>query len=228
MKITALLSRLTGAVVVFFFCTATGAFASTVVLDYELENCSQPPEHEELSKLADEFQTSKELSDYLIQKYGCTLAVDEEYLAQIQEKYKHQQIITNTGSIRYEALESCGYHPQREEFACSISVRQRFGFAGYPAIGAGSNEWVLICLDYGNGLMPMDTASVHVHDEPHGKSPYWYYAAIVQADETLQKQVQKGQTLRARAILSWAAQPTDCSYQPVWGNQADFRIKLDP
>lgn len=202
--------------------------ASSVEIDYEIENCENTPEHEYIAEIANEFQSAESMNEYLQQEFGCSLVVNEDYLNEIQEQYEGVQVITNTGSTRYEALESCAYHPQREEFACSMSIRQRFGFGGYPAIGAGSNEWVQICVDYGKGFEPVDTASVHVHDEQFGDSPYWYAAAIVQANERLQAQVQKGQTVRARAILSWAAQPSGCSYQPVWGNQADFRIKLDP
>lgn len=209
---------------------ATGhALASTVVeADYDINNCDKTPEHEYMAKLSAEFGSAEEFNHFLSGQYGCALKVDEDYLGEVLQKYKYQQVITNTGNTYYEGLEACGYHPQREEFACSMSIRRRFGFAGAPSIYAGSNEWVTICVDYGNGLQLMDTASVHVHDEPFGNPPNWYYAAVIQADERLQAQVQQGQTLRARAILSWAAAPTSCSYQPVWGNQADFRIKLDP
>ena len=69
---------------------------------------------------------------------------------------------------------------------------------------------------------------MHVHDEQFGEQPNWYFSAIIQANTKLQAIVQNGQTLKARAILSWAAIPNSCTYRPVWGNQADFRIKLDP
>ncbi|WP_428242026.1 hypothetical protein [Gynuella sp.] len=197
--------------------------------NYKLQNCAITPDHDELVKLALEFNNTDKLNSYLIEKYGCPMTtIKDAYLDEIISKYPYKQVIINTGNTRYEGLESCAYHPQREEFVCSVSVRQRFGFSGYPAIGAGSNEWVTICVDYGGGMEPVDTASVHVHNEQYGNSPYWYYGVVIQGNEKLQRQVQKGQTLKARALLSWATPATHCRYRPVWGNQADFQIKLDP
>ncbi len=204
------------------------AFAEIPVIDIEKPNCEYQPEHEELLKLALEFNNADELDMYLQEKYGCILEMDPELMDDIISKYPYTLVITNTGSVYFEALESCGYHPQREEFTCSMSIRRQTGYAGQPAIGAGSNEWVTVCVDYGNGLEPVDTASVHVHDEAYNQSPNWYFSAVIQANEKLQAQVQKGQTLRARAILSWATPARECKYRPVWGNQADFRIRLDP
>jgi hypothetical protein len=36
------------------------------------------------------------------------------------------------------------------------------------------------------------------------------------------------QTLKARAILSWGTPVLSCNGAPTWGNQTDFRIRLDP
>ncbi|MEJ2669876.1 MAG: hypothetical protein P8176_03795 [Gammaproteobacteria bacterium] len=201
---------------------------STVEMEYAQDNCTTPPEHDELAKLALEYKSPDQLNEALTQKFGCPLVVDNDFIDSFISKNINKQIITNTGNTRFEGLESCAYHPQREEFACSLSIRQRFGFAGTPAIGSGSNEWVTVCVDFGNGMERVDTASVHVHDEQFGKQPFWYYGVMVQANEKLQALVQNGQTLKARTILSWAVPATHCNYRPVWGNQADFQIKLDP
>ena len=139
-----------------------------------------------------------------------------------------KQNTTPTGSVFWEAIDACGYHPQRRELDCAIEVRQQFGFAGPPGGGPGSWEWVQFCVDYGAGLVPVNLSAVHVHDEPFGFQPPWYYGVSVQADPRLHQTLVNGQTLRARAILSWTLIPTGCNYIPVWGNQADFRIKLDP
>ncbi len=139
------------------------------------------------------------------------------------------QMITNTGSVYYEAITSCGYHPQRKELTCPIEIRQRFGFSGFPALQpAGSYEYVLFCVQTPAGLVPVNTNGVHVHDESFGNNPNWYMTAVVPADGALFSQPLVGQTLRARAILSWAVPPAGCNAIPVWGNQADFRIRLDP
>ena len=139
------------------------------------------------------------------------------------------QSIKDTGSTFYEALTSCGYHPQRKELTCPIEIRQPFGFAGGPALQpAGSYEYVLFCVNSGAGLVPVNVNGVHVHDEVHGANPNWYLSAVVSADGDLFSVPLRGQTLRARAILSWAVPPAGCNAIPVWGNQADFRIRLDP
>jgi hypothetical protein len=140
------------------------------------------------------------------------------------------QIITDTGSTAYEAITSCGYHPQREELACTVEIRQRFGFGGGIGAGPGSHEYVLFCVDYGDGagLVPVHTNGFHIHDEGFGVNPNWYFSAIVQSNDRLLGLANNGITLKARAILSWAVPPAGCFGAPWWGNQADFRIRLDP
>jgi len=139
------------------------------------------------------------------------------------------QSIKDTGSTFYEALTSCGYQPQRKELTCPIEIRQPFGFGGGPALQpAGSYEYVMFCVDSGAGLTPVNTNGVHIHDEALGAVPNWYFSAVVPANQQLFSQPLRGQTLRARAILSWGLPPANCGFAPIWGNQADFRIRLDP
>jgi len=138
------------------------------------------------------------------------------------------EIITNTGSTFYEAIKGCGYHPQRKELACNIEIRQRFGYGGNVCAAAGSHEFVTFCVDYGVGLVLVNINGFHIHDEGFGVNPSWEFAAVVQSDWKLLSQPYKGQTLKARAILSWGAPVLNCVNAPTWGNQADFRIRLDP
>lgn len=139
-------------------------------------------------------------------------------------------IFTNAGSVFYEEQKACGYHPQREELDCTVQIKQRFGFAGFPAIGAGSNEYILFCVDYGDGLglVPVNTNGVHVHDEQFGVQPSWYFGVVVQSNPRLLTLINNGRTLNARSILSWNVPPTACNTRPIWGNWLDFRIRLDP
>lgn len=140
--------------------------------------------------------------------------------------------ISNPGnsSTYWEAIKSCGYHPQREEAACTIEIRQRFGYGGPPAINGGSFEWLLFCVDFGGGYVPINTSGLHIHDEPFGVQPNWSQAAIIQANPQLQGLNNNGQTVaRARVIMSWFLNPNNnCNYVPIWGNRSDFRFKLDP
>ena len=163
----------------------------------------------------------------------CTGNADGSASSSSLENLVEKQTTTATGSIRWERIDACGYHPQRRELDCAVEVRLRFGFAGTPPgapgfNGPGSWEWIQFCVDYGAGLVPVNLSAVHVHDEAYGVNPPWYYGVSVQADPTLHTALVNGQTLRARAILSWTLVPTGCGFTPIWGNQADFFIKLDP
>jgi hypothetical protein len=141
-------------------------------------------------------------------------------------------ILTNTGSTFYEAIRSCGYHPQREELACTIEVRQRFGFGGPICNAPGSHEFIHFCVDYGAGLVPVHINGFHIHDEMFNIGPNWYFSAVVQSDWRLLSLPNNGRTLKARAILAWnqvlGGGANYCNLAPIWGNQADFRIRLDP
>ncbi len=139
--------------------------------------------------------------------------------------------VSNTGSIRFEALHGCGYHPQRKEATCPIIIKQRDGYGGVPDLQpSGSYEYVLFCVDYGdgNGLTRVNANGVHVHDEEDGDSPRWLMSAVIPANARLFERPLDSQTLSARAILSWASKPTTCDFIPVYGNQVDFKIRLDP
>lgn len=144
------------------------------------------------------------------------------------------EIITNTGSTAYEAIKACGYHPQREELTCTIEIRQRFGFGGQICASNGSHEFVHFCVDYGlgGGLVPVNINGFHIHDEKFGVVPNWYFSAVVQSDWKLLSQLNNGRTLRARAILAWnqvlGGGANYCGLNPIWGNRADFKIRLDP
>lgn len=145
------------------------------------------------------------------------------------------QVIKDTGNTFWEAITSCGYHPQRKELTCPIEIRQRFGYGGPPAIQpAGSFEYLQFCVaNPGGPLRPVNVSGVHVHDEAFGRLPTWHLSAVVAADAdrspNLFSRPLNGTTLQARAILSWAIDPFgNCQFVPTWGNQADFIIRLDP
>lgn len=182
------------------------------------------------------------LSDvHLARKYaGCKAADPQDDPAEprpdlgLTHPGQFTQVITNTGSTFWESLTGCGYHPQRKELTCPIEIRQRWGYGGPPAIQpAGSFEYVQFCVQYGGILVPVNVSGVHLHDEIYGVPPNWYMTAVIAADgdrrPDLFTQPLNGRTLRARAILSWAINPFgNCNFVPIWGNQADFHIRLDP
>jgi hypothetical protein len=135
--------------------------------------------------------------------------------------------VSQVGSLFYEELPCAGYDPQRREFAAPVKIKQTFGFGAAPL--PGSREHVLHCVaDPAGILRPVGHDSVHLADAIAGSVPTWQFAVITNANENLQLiQPMNGTTRRARSILSWEFTPTDCNYQPIWGNALNYRIRLD-
>jgi hypothetical protein len=135
--------------------------------------------------------------------------------------------ISQLGSTFFEEMSCSGYDPQRRQFASPIRIKQTFGFG--PAALPGSREYVLHCVANAAGmLVPVGRDSVHLANAFPGNFPTWQFAVIVNATENLQTiYPMSGQTRRARSILSWALPPTNCNYQPIWGNALNYQIRLD-
>ena len=78
-------------------------------------------------------------------------------------------------------------------------------------------------------LRPVGRDSVHLANIVNpGMIPTWQFAVIASANDNLWLvQPMNGTTRRARSILSWALPPTDCNFQPIWGNALNYRIRLD-
>jgi hypothetical protein len=135
--------------------------------------------------------------------------------------------VSNLGSLFYEELPCAGYDPQRRQFAAPVKIKQTFGFG--PAPLPGSREHVLHCVADAFGILrPVGHDSVHLADAIAGQFPTWQFAVITNANENLQTIFPlDGTTRRARSILSWEFTPTDCNFQPIWGNALNYRIRLD-
>jgi hypothetical protein len=130
-----------------------------------------------------------------------------------------------TGSLYFEEMSCCGYDPQRRTFACPVKIKQPFGFG--PAENPGSREYVLNCVaDAAGVLQPVGADSVHLANSQF--NPSWQFAVVANGVRNLGLiQPTNGQERRARSILSWDFVPTDCNYQPIWGNWLDYKIRLD-
>ena len=133
--------------------------------------------------------------------------------------------VSNVGSLFFEEMSCAGYDPQRRQFAAPIKIKQPFGFG--PAPLPGSREHVLHCVANAFGtLVPVGRDSVHLANS--NQVPTWQFAVIANANQNLQTiQPMNGATRRARSILSWQFVPTNCNYQPIWGNALNYRIRLD-
>jgi len=156
------------------------------------------------------------------------------------ENVMSSQQIAWWGNTNYEELTGCGYHPQRRELACVVELKKTSGYGGTPPYPAhmGSFEWVKFCVYYPSsqpnpGWEAVNTSAVHVHDKPPTPiamyPPPYHYAVIVQANPRLHQALVNGQTLWARAALSWGSPPSQSWCSPgFWGNAIWLKIKLDP
>ena len=133
--------------------------------------------------------------------------------------------ISNLGSIFFEEISCAGYDPQRRQFAVPVKIKQQFGFGGSPL--PGSREYVLNCVaDPAGVFRPVGVDSVHLSNST--VAPSWQFAVIAAANQNLGLvQPMNGATRRARSILSWGFQPTNCAFVPIWGNAVNYRIRLD-
>lgn len=132
-------------------------------------------------------------------------------------------------NVNWERIEACGYHPQRQEADCAVEIRQVNGYGGIIGAGAGSFEWVQLCVNFGAGLVPVGIGQVHVHDAPAGAIAPWDFGVVVQGQPAISGRLKNGATFPARAILSWAVlPPANCAWAPPFGNWADFRLRMDP
>ena len=105
-----------------------------------------------------------------------------------------------------------------------MKIKQLFGFGGAPL--PGSRETCSTASPIGGTSRPVGRDSVHLANSP--TAPTWQFAVITNANQNLQPfQPMNGQTRRARSILSWGFPPTNCYFQPIWGNALNYRIRLD-
>jgi hypothetical protein len=181
-----------------------------------------------VENLADDAQEAVEKEVYAKYQYcaqdAATFAPPTNFLIAARECGAS---VSQMGSIFYEEMSCAGYDPQRRLFAAPIKIKQVFGFG--PAPLPGSREHVLHCVADANGvLVPVARNSVHLANSVSGP-PTWQFAVIAGATWNLQTVLPlNGATRRARSILSWQLTPTDCNYQPIWGNALNYRIRLDP
>lgn len=129
----------------------------------------------------------------------------------------------------YEKMNGCGYHPQAEMLACDVEIRQFGGYGGFPG---GTFEHVRFCMDCDrNGTWDFTTLGfVHVTDNAAaGPAPSWFHLAHATTFAAPALCTNNdGQQTNVRAILSWAAQPTNCNFAPFWGNIINFTARRDP
>ena len=184
---------------------------------------------ETLSKYDD--PTSKEalqVQQELYEKYAYCLndgAADPQAAGRLRERACGK--VPFVGSLYWEQMPCCGYDPQEQTFGCPIEIL-RDSYYG-PAQFPGSYEHVLVCVDYGAGLVPVARDTVHLADNISASRPIWNFAALPKVfDERFLALHYNSQMYPARAILSWSIEPATCKQPPIWGHAVDFKIRLDP
>jgi hypothetical protein len=185
-----------------------------------------PPElREELAKLLaenDDVSLRREIQE----KYRYCTKEGVEIPRSEAARHEYCGRLVYAGSLYYERLRCCGYEPQKRLFNCPVEIRQPGGFGAYPV--PGSYEYVLSCVHLSGAWQPVALDRVHLANAQTG-DPDWYTAVTAKAGGALAEMDLKGQTLRARSILSWNLTPKgDCDYRPVWGNVIEYKIRLDP
>ena len=167
----------------------------------------------------------------------------EKMLMELQSKQNNHSMQPGNFHTFFEEIKACGFYPQETRLECVIDIKQLGGYAG--GVGtAGSIENVLFCVDWNNdgaynSSESVGEGSVAMHDESAGSKPNWQYAVYRDFDPrggvrtslnnpNLATTISNGPTRNARAILSWFVEPTDCNYQPYWGNVVNYRIRFDP
>jgi len=180
-----------------------------------------------LSQYEPDSKESLTVQQELYKKYEYCLkdANDEEAARRLRERACGK--VPFVGSLSWEIMPCCGYDPQERTFACPIEIHRHNGY-GAPQF-PGSHEHVLVCVDYGAGLVPVARDWVHLADDISGTQPVWNFAALPKTfDRKFLSLQDTSVALPARAILAWELAPQACEQTPIWGHAVDFQIRLDP
>lgn len=140
-------------------------------------------------------------------------------------------------NVYFEQIRACGFYPQETRLACTIDIKQNFGYAG-PIGSFASFEYVSFFVDWqGNGFQTSDyvgSGIVHITDNSGGTNfavyrdfnppggPRTNNGGLVTTTTT------NGPIVRALAKLSWFVPITNPATPPVWGNDFFFTIRLMP
>jgi hypothetical protein len=141
------------------------------------------------------------------------------------------------GSVFYEQIRSCGFYPQESRLACTIDIKQNFGYAG-PVGSFGSFEYVSFFIDWtGNGFQTTDyvgSGIVHITDGSGGTNFAVYRdfnppgGPRTNNGGPVTTTTTNGPLVRAQAKLSWFTPVTDPNGPLVWGNNFFFTIRMMP
>ena len=136
-------------------------------------------------------------------------------------------------STSFEKLTELGYNPHLKKLSATFDLKKTSGYGG-DLCTDGTQEFVRFYVDLGSGWEDAGLAGTDVHDIPSGKDcakknshPLSYSVEIHYTPK--RKWCTSPQLPRARAILSWNAQPPagQPDWKPVYGNVLECNIQID-
>lgn len=141
-----------------------------------------------------------------------------------------KKIVSNTS---FEQLRELGYNPRLKLLSATFDLKKATGYGG-DLCANGSQEFVRFYVDHGSGWQDVGLSATEVHDVPTGKDcanknthPLAYSVDIRYSPR--RRWCTSPQLPRARAILSWDAEPppNQPDWKPVYGNVIECNIQID-
>jgi hypothetical protein len=143
-----------------------------------------------------------------------------------------EPVLKIQGSTFYEELGCVGYHPQQEQLAAVVYVKQPGGY-GTDICGPGTPEYVRFYLSFDGGATWQDQGmtSFQAYNVPEGTegARRLEYAATLRVNP-FNRFCFFNPLIQVRAILSWNNPPPANSpnWLPVWGERQDATILVEP
>jgi hypothetical protein len=145
--------------------------------------------------------------------------------------------VPSGSNVFFEQIRSCGFYPQESRLACTVDIKQNFGYAG-PIGSFGSFEYVSFFIDWqANGFQTTDyvgSGIVHITDGSGGTNFAVYRdfnppgGPRTNNGGPVTTTTTNGPIFKALAKLSWFVPVTNPATPPVWGNNFFFTIRLMP
>ncbi|MGA9575016.1 MAG: hypothetical protein WBS20_13845 [Lysobacterales bacterium] len=136
-------------------------------------------------------------------------------------------------STSFEQLTELGYNPHLKLLSATFDLKKASGYGG-DLCADGSQEFVRFYVDLGAGWEDAGLAATNVHDIPTGtdcanKSNHPLSYSVDVPYSPKRKWCTSPQLPRARAILSWNAEPPagQPDWKPVYGNVEECHIQID-
>ena len=136
-------------------------------------------------------------------------------------------------STSFEQLTELGYNPHLKQLSATFDLKKASGYGG-DLCADGTQEYVRFYVDLGSGWEDAGIVGTDVHDIPIGKdcankSSHPLSYSVETHYSPKRKWCTSPQLPKARAILSWNAEPPagQPDWKPVYGNVLECNIQID-